>query len=83
MKLQNDIILPSLTLQTGILGLVNESSKAYNVLIHILLVLDINIHYLEKNKHILNIDIPFASLMKIKEREKRISSVTELQRSIQ
>ena len=83
MKLQNDIILPSLTLQISILGLVNESSKAYNVLIHILLVLDINIHYLEKNKHILNIDIPFASLMKIKEREKRISSVTELQRSIQ
>ena len=83
MKLQNDIILPSLTLQIGILGLVNESSKAYNVLIHIFLVLDINIHYLEKNKHILNIDIPFASLMKIKEREKRISSFTELQRSIQ
>ena len=47
-----------------------------------LLALDINLHYLEINKHILNIDIPFASSMKIKEREKRISLVTELQRSI-
>ena len=67
MKLQKDIILPSLTLQTGILRLVNEASKAYNVLIHILLALDINLHYLEINKHILNINIPFARSMNIKE----------------
>ena len=51
MKLQKDIILPSLTLQNGILRLFNEASKVCNVEIHILLALDINLHHLEINTY--------------------------------
>ena len=75
MKFQNDFILPSLTPQTAILGLYNETNDNYNLLSHILLIFKYYI-YISREKRILNIDILIANLIKVKKREKQIIIVT-------
>ena len=75
MKFQNDLILPSLTPQTGILRLYNKVNDNYNLLSHILLIFKCCV-YISKEKRIPNIDILMANLIKIKKREKQISIAT-------
>ena len=72
MKFPNDFILPSLTPQTAMLGMYNESNENYNLLSHILLIFQYHI-YISREKRILNIDILIANLIKVKKREKQIS----------
>ena len=62
MKFENDVILPSLTPQTAILGLYNKANDNYI--------------YILREKRILNIDILIANLIKVKKREKQIIIVT-------
>ena len=71
-KFQNDIILPSLTLQSTILRVNNEANNICNLLDHILLVFKYYI-YRPREKHIVNVDILIDNLIEIKKKEKRIS----------
>ena len=71
-KFQNDIILLSPTPQAAILELNNEANNIYNLLNHILLVFKYQV-YRSSEKNILNIDTLIDILIKIKEKEKRIS----------
>ena len=73
-KFQNDFILPLLIPQTVILGLYNEANDNYNLLDHILLIF--KYIYISREKRTLNIDILIANLIKVKKKEKQISSVT-------
>ena len=66
-KFQNDLILPSLTPQTAILGLHNKENDNYNLLSHVLLIFKYYI-YISRGKRILNIDILIANLVKVKKR---------------
>ena len=74
-QFQNDLILPTLTPQTAILGLYNESNDNYNLLSHILLIFKYYI-YISREKRTLKRDIIIANLIKIKKKEKQISIVT-------
>ena len=73
MKFQNHIILPSLTPQTAIYGLYNEANDNYNLLSHVFFI-DFKYYiYTSRKKRTLNIDILIVDLIKVKEREKKIS----------
>ena len=72
MIVENDFILPSLTLQNVIPGQYNEANDNYNLLSHILLIFEYHI-YISKKKRTLNIDILIPNLIKVKMREKQIS----------
>ena len=61
--------------QTAILGLYNEANDNCNLLSHILLIFKYYI-YISSEKRILNIYILIASLIKVKKREKQISTGT-------
>ena len=69
MQFQNNLILPTLTPQTVILGLYNESNDNYNLLSHILLIFKYYI-YISREKRTLKRDIITANLIKIKKKEK-------------
>ena len=73
-EFQNDFILASLTPETAILGLYNEANDNYNLLSHISLIFKCYI-YISREKRVLNIDILMANLIKVKKREKQISTV--------
>ena len=67
-KFQNDIILPSLTPQTAILGLTNKANNTYSLLASISLIFMYYV-YRSRVNHTFDINILIGNLMQIKKKK--------------